>query len=400
MPVPHIAFIAPRIYPVLSGDDRRPFVGGAEVQQSLQMRALQKAGWRVSVLTQDHGQPAVLDCEGITVHRIPPAAGRGWPGLRFFHPRMSDHARLLRRINPDLVFVQTASEEVAFAAAYARWQRKPFVFSGASDMDFATGPLPGMPAQHVAAYRLALRVADAVVVQNTRQQQELVRWHPRAGHLIPNGYAEQGARHGAFDGPVLWAATVKPLKRPEHYVVLARRFPARRFVLVGGPAPTPEGAGWFEATARQAASVPNLSLVGHVPFHQVGVHFDGAAVFINTSDYEGLPNTFLQAWLRGIPTLSFVRPESAPGVSGTQACQGLDGPHGMAAALDRLLGDFGAWNTASEAATTHFHAHHTLDGSIRALVSVFEEVLARRRSGAGRLKPALGAADLGKGARP
>jgi hypothetical protein len=61
-----------------------------------------------------------------------------------------------------------------------------------------------------------------------------------------------------------------------------------------------------------------------VPYAEVGTHFDGAALVLNTSDYEGLPNTFMQAWLRGIPTLSFVRPESAPGCSGTIACDGLD----------------------------------------------------------------------------
>ena len=37
-------------------------------------------------------------------------------------------------------------------------------------MDFVAGPLPGMPPQHAAAYRLALRAADAVIVQNARQQ--------------------------------------------------------------------------------------------------------------------------------------------------------------------------------------------------------------------------------------
>lgn len=375
---PHIAFIAPRIYPVLVPDPRLPFVGGAEVQQSLQVRALREAGWRVSVLTQDHGQPDEVSLEGLTVHRVPPVAGRGWPGLRFFHPRMSDHLRLLRRIDPDGVFVQTASEEVAFAAAYARWHRKAFVFAAASDMDFATGPLPGMPTPQVAAYRWGLRGADAVVVQNTRQQREVARWHPRPAHLIPNGYAEPGARPGAFGGPVLWAATVKPLKRPEHFVALARRFPARRFHLVGGPAPTPEGPAWFEATQQLASTVPNLALHGHVPFQQVGACFDGASVFINTSDYEGLPNTFLQAWLRGIPTLSFVRPESAPGVTGTEACEGLDGPHGMVPALERLLADEHLWRQASAAATRHFETHHTLQGAVQRLMGVFNGVLEER----------------------
>jgi glycosyltransferase involved in cell wall biosynthesis len=179
---------------------------------------------------------------------------------------------------------------------------------------------------------------------------------------------------------VLWAATLKPLKRPEHFVALAQRFGSRPFLLVGGAAPTPEGPDWQAATRRLAATVPNLHLVGHVPFDRVGAYFDGAAVFVNTSDYEGLPNTFLQAWLRGIPTLSFVRPESAPGVSGTWACEGLDGPQGMAARLDLWLSDQDRWRQASQSAHRHFLAHHRLEVAVQRLLQVFDEVRWRRRA--------------------
>lgn len=104
----HLCFIAVHIYPVLVPDSGIAFVGGAEVQQSVQMRALQRAGYKISVLVKDHGQPDVVDADGITIHKIPEAGGRGVPGLRFFYPRMSDLLRLLWRISPDIVFVQTA----------------------------------------------------------------------------------------------------------------------------------------------------------------------------------------------------------------------------------------------------------------------------------------------------
>jgi glycosyltransferase involved in cell wall biosynthesis len=386
MTLPHIAFVARLVWPVLARDGRVPVVGGAEVQQTLQMRALQRAGCRISVLTQDHGQPARVDCDGIAVHRIPAPGGRGWPGLRFFHPRLSDIVRLLHRVSPDLVFVQTASEEVAAAALYARLWRRPFVFAGASDRDFEPGALPGMPRRHAAAYRLGLRAADAVIVQNQAQQALLQRLLGRSGHLIQNGYEEPGAQAAPPDGIVLWAATVKPLKRPDLFIELARSQPHRRFVMVGGPEPAAGAAAFFEGVARQARAVPNLHMTGHVPFHEVGAWFDRAAVVVNTSDYEGLPNTFVQAWLRGAPTLSFVRPESAPGRTGTIACADVAQ---MAQRLQELLDDPAAWQAASAACRAHFEAHHTMEVAVQRYLDVFAQVLQRRGGAAPASQEAL-----------
>ena len=372
MNLPHVCFIALHIYPVLSGHRGIAFVGGAEVQQSVQMRALRRAGCRVSVLVKDHGQPEVVDCDGITVHKIPDSGQRGWPGLRFFYPRMSDLLGLLRRVNPDIVFTQTAGEQVASAAVYSRLSGRPFVFAGASDKDFVMGPLPGMPAQHVAMYRWGLRSAQAVVVQNVAQLDLLKRHFQRDGHLIQNGYEEPLAQPGAFEGTVLWAATVKPLKRPDHVVALARRLHHLRFLMVGGPGVDRGAQAYFDGIARQARGLSNLTMTGHVPFRDVGAAFDGASVCLNTSDYEGLPNTFMQAWLRGIPTLSFVRPESAPGVTGTLACDDLD--H-MALRLQRLTGDRAVWAAASQASQRHFKAHHTMEAAVTRYLEVFDRVL-------------------------
>jgi glycosyltransferase involved in cell wall biosynthesis len=374
--LPHVCFIAVHIYPVLAGLRGIAFVGGAEVQQSVQMRAMLRAGCRISVLTKDHGQPDVVDCDGITVYKIPDAGLRGLPGLRFFHPRMSDLVRLLRRISPDIVFMQTAGEQVASAAVYARLSGRPFVFAGASDKDFVMGPLPGMPPQHTALYRWGLRAAQAVVVQNVAQLELLKRHFQRDGHLIQNGYEEPLAQPGAFDGSVLWAATVKPLKRPDLVLALARRLRHLRFLMVGGPGVDRGAQAYFDGIARQAHGLSNLTMTGHVPFRDVGAAFDGASVCLNTSDYEGLPNTFMQAWLRGIPTLSFVRPESAPGISGTLACDDLD--H-MALRLDRLTRDRAAWTAASQACRRHFDDHHTIDVAVQRYLEVFDRVLQGRR---------------------
>jgi glycosyltransferase involved in cell wall biosynthesis len=142
---------------------------------------------------------------------------------------------------------------------------------------------------------------------------------------------------------------------------------------VGGPGLTADAQAFFDDVVRSASAVDNLQVVGHVPFAQVGRWFDGAAVVVNTSDYEGLPNTFMQAWLRGIPTLSFVRPESAPGQSGTHSCASLDE---MSAELERLTTDRQAWAQASAVCRAHFEAHHTIERATQQYRDVFATVLA------------------------
>jgi len=48
----------------------------------------------------------------------------------------------------------------------------------------------------------------------------------------------------------------------------------------------------------------NIDYLGSVSFEQSNELMEKSSVFVNTSLREGFPNTFIQAWMRNVPTVS------------------------------------------------------------------------------------------------
>lgn len=302
---PHICFVAPEAWPVFSGDTEIKVVGGAEVQQSIIARLLAQAGYRVSMICLDYGQPERVSMHGVTLYKAhhPDA---GIPGLRFIHPRLTTIWRVMREVDADIYYQRTASMLTAVVAAFCRRYRKLSIYAGASDPDF----LPGRQAIRYRRDRWlfdwGISRVDGLVVQNQTQLGYCLQHYGRQAMLIPSCYElSSHARPGAGDS-VLWVSTLRRQKRPELFLELAAGLPQLNFIMVGGPGGGADDAAYFESIRRQAAALPNVEFVGFLPLAQVEPYFDRAAVLVNTSEHEGMPNTFLQAWARGIPTVAFI----------------------------------------------------------------------------------------------
>lgn len=364
------------LYPILNASAEIELAGGAEVQQSILAHLLQENGFRVSVLTGDFGQPELEIRSGIQIHKVPTPGKRGVRGLRFLYPLSTDVVAGLDRIDPDIVYYRVAGFRAAAAAWYARTRGKRFVYACASDREFQARSISGLPRRDEWLFRAALRSADAVLVQNLGQRELLAKTFNRDSVVVPNCFAEVSAGRAAQAGPVIWVGTFKPIKRPERFIELARHFPSRRFVMIGGAdnANDPEQA--FHRQMRAlAAEVKNLEFVGYVPFSMIGRYFDNASVLINTSDREGFPNTFLQAWIRGVPTLSFVRPEVVPDRIGTIVCKDLED---MALHVQSLTSHADLWGSASQACEKHFKEVHGTDAAVQSYRSLFHNLLVAR----------------------
>ena len=302
---PHLCFVAPHLWPVLSPVPGLEVVGGAEVQQRILGRVLAANGYRVSVITMDYGQPDRSRVDGMTVHKVF-APRAGVPGLRFLHPRLTSMWRKLGEVGADIYYCRSASIWLWLATEYARRHGRRTIYAGASDQDF-TADVGGQLryARDRWLYRRGLATADRIVAQNPAQVASLRATHGRDSVLIPSCYQLPEKSPSAPNDLVLWVGAINPTKRPELALEVAARLPQRRFVMIGGPRPA-DGRAYFERLRAQAAALPNVEFKGFLPLAQADQWFDRARVFLNTSAWEGMPNTFLQAWARGVPTVATV----------------------------------------------------------------------------------------------
>jgi len=100
---------------------------------------------------------------------------------------------------------------------------------------------------------------------------------------------------------VLWVANVKSLKRPELFIELAKRCTdlEAKFLMVGYP----QDAKLAQEMKDYNSSLENFEYIGGQPIETVNKLMEEASIFVSTSDIEGLPNTFIQAWMRKLPIL-------------------------------------------------------------------------------------------------
>jgi glycosyltransferase involved in cell wall biosynthesis len=301
----HICFVAPHFWPVFSGDPDIPVAGGAEVQQSRLARLLARNGYQVSVVCQDYGQPPLVVQDGIRIiHSF--AERDGIPVVRFVHPRLTSIWRALHKVDADIYYQRSAGMSLAVVTAFCRRNGKKSIFAGASDADF----VPGGQLIHYRRdrwlFERGLAQADAIVVQNKKQKHLCAEHYGRDSTLIPSIYELPVATEPGRGDTVLWVGAMRRPKRPELFLDMAKQLPQRRFVMIGGPAgDTTADHHYFSELQQSAEQLPNVEFAGFMPLAKVEPYFDHARVLINTSTVEGMPNTFLQAWARGVPTVAF-----------------------------------------------------------------------------------------------
>lgn len=352
---PRICFVGLECLPVLSRAYNQHGIGGEQVQHSLLARAFAKRGFEVTMVVANYGQAEIEKIDGVTLYRAH-GLNEGIPVLRFVHPRITKLWAALKRADADVYYVSCASNQLGVVARFAKLHHKRVVFRIAHDTDCEPDQLLIPYWRDKKLYEYGLHRADAVLAQSEQQARRLkANYH--LDSTIATMLVESPERLLPFeqrDVDVLWVNNLRPFKRPELALELAKLLPHLKFHMVGGPQAGHESL--YEHIANQARLIPNLHFHGQVPYHDVNAFYERARVFVNTSDSEGFPNSYLQAWRRGTPVVTFFDPD------------GVITRHGMGLAVD-TLGEMASevallatrretWTPASERSLNYVQERH------------------------------------------
>jgi glycosyltransferase involved in cell wall biosynthesis len=276
--------------------------GGAERFQWLMSRALANSGWSVIVGVRgpiSQGQEETID------------------GVRFVGMRPGNlliaWSIFIREQKPDWWFWRAADPLWALLLIVARVNGVRGIFSAAFDTDVLPRVALFRRQRLWPLYALGLRMVDRIFVQHHGQFANLSPALRAKATVFPGIVAipEKVIQRQDRGNYIVWVALLRPHKRPDLLIELAREAPDLQFVVCGGTTTFGTPREYSERIVKDLKSVPNIRYLGDVDHNKTLEIIAQATALLSTSDKEGFPNTFLEAWATGTPVVSLsIDPDS------------------------------------------------------------------------------------------
>ena len=270
--------------------------GGAELQVALLARELAGRGIETVILGGNTGQKDGLFLDGVKV-RVGGQFHSGNPmAMLASMPRVFS---VIREEKPEWVFI----------LGWTAWMAAIVAMRGV--LGYRVGFICGLDSELTGDFRRENRVRGGLfewgVAQcdlryaMTERQRSLFEkrgWSCEMYRnlILPRAFDRAKAKTVDF----LWVSRCQPVKRPHLFLDLVESLPGFSFEMI---CPR-EDVGLWETVAKRAKALPHLRFIEKVPYHEIQRYYDEARVFVNTSEWEGWPNSFIQAGLGRTALLS------------------------------------------------------------------------------------------------
>ncbi|MDK9557285.1 glycosyltransferase family 4 protein [Marinobacter sp. M216] len=280
--------------------------GGAELQLKYFSEFLISRGYHVHFIYLDRTEKTVHG-GNLTLHPIKFFHCSGRFGKYWFLYKWK-LSKILDDIDPDFLISRTRSSWSGIAARYASKNQKRHIHYVASDNDVVfkkPGCYRVFDSIESVFYKRTFEGASKVICQNHFQKEALSKRFKIDPTIQTQAapFPESSVQEKSSDViRVVWIANMKQLKRPELFLSLAKRFEGREnlhFTMVGG-----DQEGKYQRELNGRKTQKNFTYIGKADNQEVNRLLAQSHILVNTSDYEGFSNTFVQAWMRGVYVVS------------------------------------------------------------------------------------------------
>ena len=288
-----ICFISLKSYPIFNKNINSIF-GGAEVQLYLLSKEFSKyKGVDVNVIVADYGQKDIEIYKDIKLYKS--------NNFKKNHiNQFLNFFKVFNKIKAEVYIQRTLTPVSGLIALYCKIINKYFIYMVAhdSEVDGNYRKKHGFFKNWIA--KLTFNFADMIIVQNNTQKNYLT-YRGRPSNILKSSstFTNNSKYNQKY---ILWVGRSEKWKNPEMFIKLAEMNPKNKFIMICSTAIKQEK--YHLKIKNQASKIMNLQFIDFVPYAKIDTYFRDAKHFINTSEQEGFPNTFIQAAKNKTPIIS------------------------------------------------------------------------------------------------
>jgi glycosyltransferase involved in cell wall biosynthesis len=280
--------------------------GGSEFQAYLLANELKKTH-EVFYISIGHREDGVVEDNGFRIYTLRA------PSL-FYHKLFfllkERIFQILRCEQPNFVYQRVCYSATGIASMHCKGSGSRMIWHIASDADvkpfrcqLTKSVLCDYIEKKVAEY--GIKNADYIIAQTEDQNEYLNKNYGRSCNRVIRNFHPVSHERIEKKPPirVVWIANIKKLKQPEVFIDICERFKDTskvRFTMIGKAGPRR----YQQELNARISRLRQVSYHGELPIEEVNRILAESHIIVNTSLYEGFPNTFIQAWMRKVPVIS------------------------------------------------------------------------------------------------
>lgn len=288
--------------------------GGGELQVALLSKSLAFRGHEVIIIDPGSKEDHVTR-EGIKLLSVP-KWDKGLKGIRFFLYRLPQLKKIFKEQKADYYYVRMRTYMHLIPFWASKKTKGKFIIATASDLDvagfskkfkyeykpkFNLFRLLTVEIPNDLVFKYVLKKADYVVLQHSGQAVNLNCRKDKI-NIFPNifDFSNITALEDHEKNYFIHAGSLNILKGAQNLYELINSLNENiRIVIVGQPSDKKS-----EKIFEKMKKMKNVILKGRLNHKETIQLIGNAKALINTSNVEGFPNVFLEAWAYGVPVIS------------------------------------------------------------------------------------------------